>query len=441
MSLADVAKMLPATFYSFTTNDLKQLREDADLAVLHDSWVEAQVFWMMETATGLVASAVHTWTEAHGMDESVCIYEAEFDVGDVRDRLDQNGYQDEYGGVDVWVLEVFGEGYISVAMMESMIILGTLEGVNQCIDTIGGTGGSLYDGPDVAEVLSRLSPGFSGSVMTRDPELSGLQASAYCWSKASPDSVECNMLAAFEDDASAEAAIHFMEDTFEDMPDQVKPSGYHIEQQGRFVELRVDMDIADFAGEPSEAEAYETDQEVMQLATATFYSDMHGGWDDVNNDGAAGYGDNVWGAEASDEGPGHYYPTAIALVGGHILTVSTTEFDPANPDNPTIEGAYGPATDQEIADHAIWMGLLANPAGEHGSSGGTADRELVSPLEGETSLYLQDFLESGMTGDDRNGVPAPGGSYCWIVGRNGTVYGAYEGGDGHWYAGFSGVYP
>jgi hypothetical protein len=87
------------------------------------------------------------------------------------------------------------------------------------------------------------------------------------------------------------------------------------------------------------------------------------------------------------------------------------------------------------------MGLLVNVSGECESSLGITDRGYVSALKGETSRYLDNFPESGMAGNDRNGVPAPGGSYCWVVGANGTVYGAYEGSDGYWYAGYSGSYP
>jgi len=139
--------------------------------------------------------------------------------------------------------------------------------------------------------------------------------------------------------------------------------------------------------------------------------------------------------------PGHYYPTGLATVNSHILTLSTEIFNPDNPDNPRIEGAGGAATDSEISRHAIWMGLLVNLPGDYVSMSGTTDRGAVSVLKDETGLYLQERPESAMAGSDWNGAPAPGGSYCWVVGKNGAVYGAYKGPDGHWYSGFNGVYP
>ena len=164
---------------------------------------------------------------------------------------------------------------------------------------------------------------------------------------------------------------------------------------------------------------------------------MHAGWYSNAMGGAR------WGCSdltAADD-PGHYYPTWLATVNSHILTLSTEIFNPDNPDNPRIEGAGGAATDSEISRHAIWIGLLVNTPGEYGSAAGTTDRRYVSPLTSTIGIYLQDFPESAMAGNDRNGAPAPGGNYCWVVGKYGTVFGAYKGPDGHWYSGFNGVYP
>ncbi len=194
------------------------------------------------------------------------------------------------------------------------------------------------------------------------------------------------------------------------------------------------------------AQAYETDQEVIQLSAATFYSDVHEGWVDSPA---------LWGCNtsATSADPGHYYPTALAVIADHVLVQSTTLFDtPDRPNNPLIEvyGAPGvSATSAQINDHAIWMGLLVEAPGDYATPAGTDNRGAVSVLRVETGLYLQEMPESAMHGesvlnanDERNGSDAPGGGYCWVVGKNGTVFGVYSPDGGtNWYNGFGGAYP
>ncbi len=191
------------------------------------------------------------------------------------------------------------------------------------------------------------------------------------------------------------------------------------------------------------AQAYETDEEVIQLATSTFYADVHSGWNDVDNNDPTAYTDNVWGANGTTEDPGHYYPTAIAVTGSHILRLSTTVYDTDNVNNYRITKADGTtaATDTDIANHAIWMGLLVHAPGDFDSTDGVTARADVSVLATENGLYLQEIPKSAMPGDTtRNGGVA--GSYCWVVGKNGTVYGAYAPTGGTpWYSGFQGSYP
>lgn len=190
------------------------------------------------------------------------------------------------------------------------------------------------------------------------------------------------------------------------------------------------------------AQAYETDQEVIQLAAATFYSDVHGGWVDASP--------VLWGCNntGTAEDAAHYYPTALARVGDHELYVSDTLEDIDNLGNYRLLDASGNADGTDINLHAIWMGLLVNAAGDGQDGTGIANRGTVSTLSAATGLYLQEIPESAMwsetdagLNDERNGGDEPGGGYCWVVGRNGTVYGAYQGADTNWYNGFSGAYP
>jgi hypothetical protein len=184
-------------------------------------------------------------------------------------------------------------------------------------------------------------------------------------------------------------------------------------------------------------QAHDEDEGVVQLATAAFYSDVHAGWVDS---------DNRW-ANVSHT-PGHYLPTAIGWAARHVLVLNRSE-DSIEPitGNPRIdldESGANPAQDCDIEAHAIWIGLLTNAPGETGSPD-ASDRDAVAPLLYEHGSYLQEIPESAMAesgGHDFNGAPNPGGTYCWVVGKRGTVYGAYKAAwDGNWYAGFSQGYP
>jgi len=186
------------------------------------------------------------------------------------------------------------------------------------------------------------------------------------------------------------------------------------------------------------AQAYETDQEVIQLAAATFYSDVHEGY----NSGVPSWGCND---SATSDDPGHFYPTALAVVSLHTLQPGTAT-DPNDVNNFRLsdDGAVSYATDAQVAASAIWMGLLVEAPGSNvdpAPGTGLTTRGTVSTLEAETGLYLQELPESSAAGDTRNGAVAPGGGYTWIVGENGSVYGVYSLGADEWYIGFSGAYP
>jgi len=210
------------------------------------------------------------------------------------------------------------------------------------------------------------------------------------------------------------------------------------------------------------AQAYETDEEVIQLGAATFYSDVHSGWSGGTDGDTGTPADNMWGAANTTEDAGHYYPTALASVASHTLEESTVTFDPDNVNNPLIIGGAGAVTGEgeaiaaDVQNHAIWMGLLTNTPGSNvvANAVGLGTRGTVSTLLGETGLYLQEIPESAAAGDTRNGAPDPGGGYTWVVGENGTVYGVYsvtytadpDGGGNldagtFWFAGYSGAYP
>jgi prepilin-type N-terminal cleavage/methylation domain-containing protein len=216
-------------------------------------------------------------------------------------------------------------------------------------------------------------------------------------------------------------------------------------------------------------QALHTDEQTVQLATSTFYSDVHGGYRMTAGDPTA----SVWGCSGNvttypDLQPaGHYYPTALGSVNAHWIKISTAVFDKNNPQSALLTDASGnPVSDGNMTASAIWMGLLVNAPDTLSIMpvAGVKARGNASALATDTGLYLQNIPKSAMAAisagsDDANGANPPGGGYCWVVGLNGTVYGAYRvvnptfvGTDGKtpvtvtnpgyvWFSGFSGAYP
>jgi len=201
-------------------------------------------------------------------------------------------------------------------------------------------------------------------------------------------------------------------------------------------------------------QAYNTDSEVIQLATTAFYADTHSGFTYGAED-ADGNLTSVWGDEGNITA-NNYYPDAIGLFADHHIILSASNYDTSliTEKNYELEmdatAGGGNATTVDIQNAAIWMGLLVNQAGDQTSLTGTTDRGAgVSVILHETGLYLQKIPKSSQwsetaagLNDRGNGNTQPGGGYTWVVGKNGTVYGAYTpDSGGHWFAGFKGSYP
>jgi len=201
-------------------------------------------------------------------------------------------------------------------------------------------------------------------------------------------------------------------------------------------------------------QAYNTDSEVIQLATTAFYADTHSGftWGAPDVDGNM---TSRWG-DSANATANNYYPDALGFFADHDIMLSdgAEDYDHAQTSvkNYRLVMDTGPtdwATDVDIQNAAIWMGLLVNSPGDKTVDGGNTTRGLgVSVVALETGLYLQKVPKSSSwaetsagLNDLGNGNTQPGGGYTWVVGKNGTVYGAYKVANDEWYAGFKGSYP
>ena len=145
------------------------------------------------------------------------------------------------------------------------------------------------------------------------------------------------------------------------------------------------------------SQAYDTDEETIQMSTATFYFDIHdrGGID------------------------GHYYPTSDGATGsGSGVTGDTAGADWAA----VLTAGFKP----------IYMGLLYNTP--TGAVDWTLDGNVAA---GERGPYLNELPKSASTNNSANGE----GTYSWVIGANGKVYGLHLVTGTGFVIGFGDTYP
>ena len=186
----------------------------------------------------------------------------------------------------------------------------------------------------------------------------------------------------------------------------------------------------DRGGEP----LYFGDKDTLWTSVATFWSDVHRG---PYDDGG------IWRWGDVDGQPlDHYFPTA----NGKDSYIQTSDIV-TDRDNPILfvdadtDDEYDPgeaASDDEIASAAIWMGLLVNAARD-AADPGDDNRGTAAPMTGEGHLYIIEYPKSSSVQYNGN-LWSDHGTYTWIIGKSGRLYGAYKKG-GSWYSGYSGAYP
>jgi prepilin-type N-terminal cleavage/methylation domain-containing protein len=185
-------------------------------------------------------------------------------------------------------------------------------------------------------------------------------------------------------------------------------------------------------------QAYDTDLETIQMACATFFFDIHAGYDGTSH---------RW-ADTTDATGGHRYPTYEGQASDLYLSTTAVTLDDKYTVYAVLEAEDDTAAeDDDIQQASIWVGLLVNTP-TAGDATGSTDRDGAAVLTGEKGPYLNETPDSAMAGDSYNGPPsAEGGSYCWIVGRDGKVYGVSyvdtdaDGTADAWCHGFNGTYP
>ncbi len=184
-------------------------------------------------------------------------------------------------------------------------------------------------------------------------------------------------------------------------------------------------------------EALNADAKIIQDAVDTFRSEKH-----------KAPVSGVWGAGVAQR----LYPTKTGLVADLELGTQTDSAFTDRSNYRVKVYAAGPnsgadASDQNVEDGAIWIGLLVNEAAADVSTEnqfpGTAH-----PQANETDEYLLKFPASASEyntdtdATDNNTNGKTNGTYTWVILHNGQVVPTYKkAADSKWYAGSNDTYP
>ena len=137
-----------------------------------------------------------------------------FDLVAVRDELDSLGYSEgEYRGVEVWQ----GNNE-SLALMETLVILGSEEVVRNCIEVVKEGKDSLWDNQDAKDVVDRLPDGYG--VMYSSPAIwaymyEGIEADGISMETEGRNILRMTMVLMFENEDAAFDAVKELEEETE----------------------------------------------------------------------------------------------------------------------------------------------------------------------------------------------------------------------------------
>ena len=242
-------KKLPENTDSFIYIDLEAFRADDTLAPgLEDLLGSAEDMegWFgidLDNAKGFTGGTMGKEEDA----EMVVLLSGRFDLAKAREALEDLGCdKDTYRSVEVW--EAFG--YYDIALMTNMVMFGSPDDVNACIDVIRGSDSSLYDNEEMRDILDCLPEGVlvgvgegSEFLNNDETEYEGLQIAGMSAGKGSDGKISCSGIFKFENEEAASAAIDEVE---ANAGDEEGVSNVKVRQDGQLLEASYDQDADNF---------------------------------------------------------------------------------------------------------------------------------------------------------------------------------------------------
>ena len=153
-SFVSMLKILPENLSSITFIDVSMLQTDNDLISV---WNQIHEQLLSEDVYGESVDKVTGFGIAAGGSSGVTLYEGDFDLNQMKSVIERNSSESsDYKGVEIWT----GKNASSTAVIDDMVVNGSSEDIQRCIDVFKGAGTSLYDNKDARDIVNRLPDGY-----------------------------------------------------------------------------------------------------------------------------------------------------------------------------------------------------------------------------------------------------------------------------------------
>ncbi len=205
----DILKKMPVSSTSFDYLAVKGLAGDEDLWMIYEKFRGSSEVTQMKDI--LLLANIEHFAKVSGFGQgAVTVFEGNFDVEDIQRGLAKYNYQKAPSWQEVGIWSPVDEQYKSVAVQKGIILLGKVDDLKACIDTIvmGKEKSSLYDDSNVKAVADKLPDGVVINVDKADSEekYDALRAYGKSYSKVSagkPIKLKLTAIYMFQDNYTA----------------------------------------------------------------------------------------------------------------------------------------------------------------------------------------------------------------------------------------------
>ena len=248
---AGLLDQVPDGYVQVVQWDVASLLNDEGLDDLQDKFLEA---WEWVEEYGIFLDDVTNVVSANDdRSNSLWLLSGEFEWDDVRDDLDDVGFDDsEYRNVEVW--EESSRG-LTVGLLEDrgLVVISSPEddGVKDVIRALQSGEGFLFEDTDleITRVLGRVKVGFQmmAEEGCGDVDVRSCKGVAYSVGRGEDElTLNLEWVFLFRSDSSARSGSSDIEDYFEDeMPSEVDVED--VEQDGEYVVVRATIDEEDLS--------------------------------------------------------------------------------------------------------------------------------------------------------------------------------------------------